>query len=329
MIARIAVVALALVLAGSTSCAQRDQDVVVRIDSPRTGWLGVSIEDMTERLAQRMNVKTKEGALVNSVEDESPAKKAGIREDDIIIEFNGTTVKGAQDLRSAVGRSEPGSTASLVVMRRGDRKTLKAEIARPPRAPYADALRSYSIRVPRVPRLAFTFGSSLYGLSLMDLNRQLAGYFAVPGSRGVLVTEVEEQSAAAKAGFQAGDVIVRAGNDDVDDADDLRWAVDGARAGDTLALSVIRRGSALTLPLLVEEEEEYHMHRFRSGTDFPHEELDIELPREMLRHKEEAGRLKDELQVLKEEMGRIGREIGDAVREARQKLHRELRWVNL
>src|SRR5438093_7877664 len=80
-------------LLGGTACGHGidEQGAIVRVKSPdeRTGWLGVSIQDMSRRLAKAMDVKTNEGALVNEVMDNSPAEEAGLKDEDIIVEVDG------------------------------------------------------------------------------------------------------------------------------------------------------------------------------------------------------------------------------------------------
>jgi hypothetical protein len=121
------------------------------------GWLGVSIKDMTPRLARSMDVKTEEGALVNDVVDDSPAKTAGILNEDIIIEFNGRNIYDADDLMRAVSKTESGKEVDVVVMRKGEKKNLRVTVGKYPRERKSY---SYSFRAPKAPRMVFACRNS-------------------------------------------------------------------------------------------------------------------------------------------------------------------------
>ncbi len=92
------------------------------------GRLGVYIQDLTPNLAQAFGIEANQGAVVAQVAPESPAEEAGLREGDVIIEIDGTSVEGAADLRNEVGLLRPGKTIELVVLRDGERMSIEAEI---------------------------------------------------------------------------------------------------------------------------------------------------------------------------------------------------------
>src|SRR5512141_2258313 len=190
---------------GGTSCAQTSKEkqkhVGVRVKSHDGAWLGVTLSDMTPKTAKEMEAKTESGALVRSVSEDSPAEKAGIKEDDIVIEFNGKPIADSDDLVKAVGGAKAGETVDVVVMRKDDKQTLKATLAEAPAPP-----EPMVVTVPHVPDMNMFMrhaGESSYGLSLRTLNRQLGEYFGAPGGHGVLVDEVRKKSPAANAGFKA------------------------------------------------------------------------------------------------------------------------------
>jgi C-terminal processing protease CtpA/Prc len=322
----LAAVTAAGMIMTSTSCAQRERDTDQESDvfvtsTERRAWLGVSVEDMSDRLARRMNIKTEKGALVNSVSDDSPAEKAGIKEDDIIVSFNGKPIEDAGDLTSAVGKAEPGKSVECVVMRRNDRKTIQVTPAKPPKA--------LTVRVPRVPRAPLALmgpghfsvmGGGALGLGVMDLNRQLAEYFEISGGRGVLVTEVEKDGPGAKAGLKAGDVIVSAGTVDVDDIDDIHWALSNFKGGDTITIGYVRKGARKSTTVTINEASHPNIYRFRSEA-VPDIDVDIDL--EGL--KEMRLDLKKNQLELQQELERVRKESQAAGREARREAERAVR----
>ncbi|HET9950546.1 MAG TPA: PDZ domain-containing protein [Candidatus Eisenbacteria bacterium] len=105
---------------------------VERADA-KGGYLGVRVQDITRALRQARDLPTDEGALVNRVEDESPADDAGIQRGDVIVEVNRRTIKDSDDLITAMQGIEPGSKAEVVLIRDGLRKTVKVDVAKRPR----------------------------------------------------------------------------------------------------------------------------------------------------------------------------------------------------
>jgi predicted metalloprotease with PDZ domain len=304
-----------------------DSPAVVSVSSKASsrGWLGVSIQDMTSRLARSMDVKTREGALVNNVVEDSPADSAGIREEDIIIKFAGTQIEDAADLTNAVRKTAPGTRVSVEIMRADEKKTLDVTVGRLPRR----ERRAYSFAIPPVPRLKMFRLSEMFGLELMELNDQLAEYFEVPEREGVLVEEVERNSAGDRAGFKAGDVIIKADKEPVDDVNDIRHALRSRDEGDKVEFEVIRKGTRKTLTLEVDEAPLPHRYRFNMR---PHSEMfddfdfdfdfdvDCTIDAEVL----------DEVDHhwLNNEVQRIGMEvqsIGNELRKEAQRLEHELR----
>lgn len=324
--------AIVAILIGGTSCAQDDakaqKKIVIATTASKGGWLGVMIEDMTPRLARRMDVKTEEGALINEIVEDSPAEKAGLKEDDIIVEFNGRPIADSDDLRSAVGKTKPGTTVAVTVMRRGEKKTVQAEIAKSS-TPQAFA---YGFTAPVPPRLHVFTSNELYGMTLMDLGDQLAEFFEAPGGRGILVQEVRKKSAAAKAGVRAGDVILKVGSDNVYDTDDLRSSFEDAKVGDKLNVTILRKGKQSSLTLEVDEEADAMHSGYHSIHVAPpahleslDETFEVEVPEPPLRsiEKLEIKRERD-MQLLEERLRSLQERTKEAMQRARATMERHL-----
>lgn len=233
---------LALAIAAPLSTVSAYQ-----MESQKKAWLGVSIQDVTKSLMNDENLKDRDGAYVADVVDDSPADSAGIRKGDVIRSFNGRTIYDADDLSKAVSRVEPGTKATVVLMRNGESKNLTVVLRKQPRR------RGYAAFFGQAPRVAVFHGGKMLGLSLMSLNKQLAEYFGAPNKEGVLVQEVEEGSSAEKAGVKAGDVLLRIGTRSIDDMSDVTRALDKYDAGEKAEIEVLRKGSKKTMTVEIEE----------------------------------------------------------------------------
>ena len=254
------VLAAMLITPTDDGCAQSYTKSISIKKSKGEGWLGVSIQDVTKRLKERKDLKVDHGAYVMDVVEDSPAKEAGIEEGDIIISFDGKTIDDGDDLTKAVRRTKPKSNIKIEIQRGAEKKTLTAVIDRVPRSySYSFGFDDDDIRIPQLPREPlrmhiFEF-NELHGLQVQKLNKQLAEYFEIPGGKGLLVIEVKKKSEAEKAGFKAGDVIVKVNESVVRDFDDLR---EEFRENDkeTVPFDIIRKGKPMTLTMKVEVWED-------------------------------------------------------------------------
>lgn len=246
---RILLAAGALLLFAAALHAE-DEQRMKRTPARNQGWFGVSITDVTPKAAREKGLKVKEGAFVDDVVEESPADSAGIKEGDVITEFNGKRIELADDLTEAVRATKPWSKVTVKVNRAGETKSIAATVGRNrTRTPFAFSF-------PHGDAMAFAFTGSTEGMELMTLNRQLAEYFEAPGGNGVLVKEVKKKSNAEKAGLKAGDVIVSVDKEAVEDAGAVREALRDAEEGDKVAVEVLRKGKKVSLSLEVSAPDE-------------------------------------------------------------------------
>jgi predicted metalloprotease with PDZ domain len=240
-------------------------------------WLGVMVADVTKSLATDENLKTETGALVRDVVRESPAEAAGVKEGDVIVAFAGKEIQDASDLTRAVQKNAPGAKASITVLRDGTKKELSVTLG----TPKADE--RFAVGVPLPPKaplpqknvFRFFVGQGTLGLEVMTLNEQLGSYFGAPDGEGVLVTSVEKDSPADKAGFKAGDVIIRVGRKTIEEVEEIHRALRKVKVGDKVEVEVVRKGDRKTLSVTKEESPEpnserffrYYRHTPRSGSD--------------------------------------------------------------
>jgi serine protease Do len=217
------------------------------------GWLGVAIQDISSKMAKKKGLKNQEGAYVSDVVDDSPADSAGIKEGDIVVEFNSKKIDDADDLLRAVQKTKPGTKTSIVILRDNDRKSFDIAVGKNRRTPPSMA---FAPTPPFPPHMGMFSSSRRWGLELSELNEQLGEYFGAPNGRGLLVERVEKKSSGAKAGFKAGDVITKINKSTVEDFRDLSDAIEDVEEGAKVDVEVLRKGSAKTLTVEIEDEDE-------------------------------------------------------------------------
>ena len=197
--------------------------------SVQRGWLGVSLQPMDQELATAMRATDSKGALVSAVEPDSPAAKAGLRAGDVITGINGQTVASPRDLAAGVADVAPGGTATLAVLRDGTAMEQRVEVGTNP----ANVAAATKPGQPGQPSLGIAMAPRRDG--------------------GVEITRVEPGSVAAERGLRPGDVVVRAGERDAANPQDVVAAVRSAREAGrpSIALQVERDGARrfIALPL--------------------------------------------------------------------------------
>jgi serine protease Do len=202
------------------------------------GWLGVGIQEITPELAKSFNLKTPEGVLISQVEPNSPAAKAGLRPEDIILEYNGKQTKTPRDLSMAVADTKVGVPAKLKVLRDGRTLNMDVAVGEKP-AERAEAKSSNN-------EDQGTEHAKL-GVSVQNVDRDNARQLNLKSTTGALVTDVESGSPADEGGVQPGDVIREINHKQVNDVQDLQFVIKGLRSGSTVLLSVVRQGQPLFL----------------------------------------------------------------------------------
>lgn len=222
-------------------------------------YLGIDSSDITSDRVGPLKLKEERGVEVIMVDQDAPAGKAGLKEHDVILDFNGTRVEGVEHLRRLIHEIPPGRMVSLGISRDGQPMTIKAQLA--------DRAKSVAmatpqqrivippIEIPDVPDMGMLasvtpMGYSRAGAMVENLTPQLGEFFGAKNGKGVLVRSVEKGTPAEAAGLKAGDVIVRVEKDRIDDRGDWKQAL-RSYAGTKVTLGVIRdkREQNLTITL--------------------------------------------------------------------------------
>jgi len=276
---------------GDVRAGEKDQEKVekrVVVRHAGGSRLGVGLDDTEGDLR---------GAKVRSVEEGSPAEKAGLKEGDVIVRFDGEAVRSASHLVRLVGETPAGRSVGIDVSRGGATQKLTATLAEgrgrigvfssPGWHEFAFEMPDVGVQVPEPPEppaappapvaphvwswksdgfgdRAFRFlvgGPRKLGIEYMEIGEQLAGYFKLAGKAGVLVSSVDVDGPAGKAGMKAGDVILKLGAETIEDGDDLREAVAEAKGGTEVTVTVQRDGRPLDLKVTLAKPETKVRHR--------------------------------------------------------------------
>jgi serine protease Do len=247
-------------------------------------YLGVSLEEVDKEAVTRLKLTEERGALVKSVEADSPAAKAGLKVDDVVVRFQSEVIHTAAQLARLVRETPAGRTVALDVVRGGTVQKLSATVAE--RKSPLHGVQEWSFKMPELPEIPqFHFempdvpmppdvprlmwrsrGPRKLGIEYQEIGDQLARYFKLADETGVLVTRVEEESPAAKAGMKAGDVILRIGGAPVKDGEALRDAMRKAEAGQEIAVTVQREGRPVELKVKLAAEQPRRTTRYSGAT---------------------------------------------------------------
>jgi serine protease Do len=259
------------------------------------GYLGIYLEEVTPEKMKDLNLREERGAVIMKVAEGSPAEKAGLKENDVIVSFNSRRVDTVRELQRLLGETPAGRTVSFEVVRGGNTQTLSATLSkRASNFKFFDgnnhtfklaeqnlALADKNMKFSELTREraedmlklqnnlkmlkpkefgSFNFnlmgfaGGARLGVSVQSLTEQLGSYFGVKDGEGVLVTEVVNDSAAAKAGLKAGDVILEIDDQKVKDINDLMSTLAKKEEGQ-MVLKVLRNRDDKKLTVTLEKRE--------------------------------------------------------------------------
>jgi len=198
------------------------------------GYLGVWLQDVTPALAKEFKLKEPTGALVGEVAPNGPADKAGFKEGDVVLEYNGKNIADSRHMKLAVGETKPGATVPVKIWRDGSTRTLEATIKPLPGTEQLAQGNTHNNKDT----------GTLNGVAVSDPDRQTRHEFNLPETlKGAVVTEVKPDSAAAEAGLKPGDVIQEINRQPVKSADDAVRLTENAKDKHTL-LRVWEHGSS-------------------------------------------------------------------------------------
>lgn len=236
-------------------------------------YLGVQLQEVTKENFGKYGLKEVRGAAVEKVSDDSPAKQAGFQDGDVIVKFDGEEISSVRKLQRVIGEVAPDHQAKVTVLRGGSERDLNVTMGKRPGAAFqnSNALGELwgSPGIPEfpmntMPRVTIPgnpqtfeffrtlpdgqggdnmvwnfFSGRRIGVSSMGLTKQLGDYFGAADGKGILVSNVSENSPAAKAGIKAGDVIIEADGQAVSNPAELTRALSN-KDKKTVNLTILR-----------------------------------------------------------------------------------------
>jgi serine protease Do len=194
------------------------------------GLLGVTIQDVTPELAKSLGLDKARGALVSQVLPDEAADKAGVKQGDVIVRYDGKPIENSKDLPRIVAATPIGKDVPLTVVRDGKEISLKATIGR------MEEEKTVGQKSPDQPSL---------GVSVQNLTPQIARELGIKQTAGVVVNRVEPGSPAEEAGIQNGDVILSVNRIQIKNVGEFSREIDKTKKGDGLLLLVQRGQNAL------------------------------------------------------------------------------------
>jgi serine protease Do len=201
------------------------------------GWLGVQIQALTDDMARTYRMKDNKGALISDVTSDSPAEKAGLKADDVVVGVDGKGIEDNSDLSRYIASKSPGTTVNLRVLRGGAEQTIAVTLGTFPEET-ADADEGAGHR-------------GQLGMTLRNLTPDMAERLELPRtSKGVVVTAVEAGEAAEEAGLARGDVIVSVNGSAIASVADFEREIDRARPDGVARLRVRRQGGEYSFLVL-------------------------------------------------------------------------------
>ena len=190
----------------------------------RRGWLGVRIQQVTDEIAESLNIKPVRGALIAGVDDKGPAKPAGIEPGDVVVKFDGKAIKEMKDLPRAVADSPVGKAVDVIIIRKGKEETRKVTLGR---LDDGEKPVEASAKTTAPVEAEKPVTQKALGLDLAGLSKDLRTRYKIKDSvKGVVVTGVDNGSDAADKRLSAGDVIVEVAQEAVTNAADVKKRIE-------------------------------------------------------------------------------------------------------
>jgi C-terminal processing protease CtpA/Prc len=241
-----------------------DDDSMVLFGDEGASWLGVESQEITSEKAKELKLPAERGVFLERIVPDSPAAKAGLKDNDVVTEINGQRVEGAAQFRRMIREIPAGRSVQFTVWRDGKAQSISVTLGKSEdhgNMGFKTAPRAFSFQLPNIemPEVApmpdmdmgaygvLAGSRPRLGIDAEDLSGQFGAYFGAPDGEGVLVREVNSGSPAEKAGVKSGDVVTSLNGERIRSLGDLREKLAGKRDEKTVKLGVLRNKSEVSI----------------------------------------------------------------------------------
>jgi len=207
--------------------ASRVMDMLIDKGYVVRGYLGVVPQTVDEEMAQALGLDESQGALIASVESGTPADKAGLKEQDVVLEIDGRKVVDDNDFRLRVAEYNPGDKVNLKVVRNGEIKNITVTLTERPD--------------DRPPQQLSEKETEKLGIRVANLTTDRARRYGFEDEEGVIVTDVKQGSSAYRKGVREGDLITSVNREEVTSVREYDQIMDKLKAGDVVLLRLKKR----------------------------------------------------------------------------------------
>ena len=223
-----------------TSMAKPVFESLVKTGKVVRGYMGVAIQDLSLDLAKSFELKQASGALISDVTADGPADEAGIKQGDVIVEYQGERVEDPAALQRLVTRTAVGTKATVKVLRDGHEKELTLKVGEQPdtiKMAKADTSADESV--------------ALAGIEVQAIDKKTARELGLSKAKGVVVTNIDPDSPAGDSGLREGDVIQEINRQEIKSVKDYEKIASGLKKDQPALLLINRRGASLFLTVKV------------------------------------------------------------------------------
>ena len=233
------------------------------IEDDGSSWLGVETHEVTSDKAKELKLSAERGVVLGKIVPDGPAAKAGLKENDVVMEINGQRVEGAAQFRRVIHEIPAGRSIQLSVWRDGRMQTISATLGKSQERRHTMKMMTptpgtFAFRMPEIPEIPsmewngnmlFGGGQPRLGIDAEDLSGQLGAFFGAPDGEGILVRDVNPGSPAEKAGVKAGDVITSLNGERIRTVGELREKLSAKREDKDriVKLGILRNKSEMSL----------------------------------------------------------------------------------
>ena len=284
-------------------------------DNGSGSYLGVDIADVTGDRVAALKLKEEKGVEITMVDQDAPAGKAGLKEHDVVLSMNGAPVESAAQLRRMIHETPAGRVVTFGVSRDGQPMTIKVQLgdrhseysqfSKMKDFPHVNVPEIHvmpDIDIPSINMVVVT-QSARSGLTVENITPQLGEFFGVKNGNGVLVRAVEKGSRAEKAGFRAGDIIVKINDQAVHDTSDFTHAV-RSRNANSVNVGVIRDKKEQNLNLTLPERKDSGFYQEKTSDD-----LNAASSYQLSELQDEMAKLRPQLELAAEQARKSAEEM--------------------